>query len=420
MSASDAGPPRITPALTIGLLPITAGLDLLSLAINLSASLQTLGLNSVVLSRGDLAGRSSQREFDEILCRAGRMHACVLLVGDQADHDWMARCCARCDETVSVADARIAPALHDRSMKDGGEPRSSARETLLLLHQSETPHPRATAQWLADRRAVRHLHVRLKDAKHAGRLARILSGRSLGVVLSGGVARGFAHIGALMALAEAGIEADVIGGASIGSIIGAWRTSEINHDELVALARGAFSFGEIDGRMSLSIEERGKWARDRLEASVERAVGFDVHIEDLWIPFFCVAMDVETKVPTTFRHGRLVDALLASFAMPGYLPAVVIGGRAHVDAAFINNLPIDVMRNYPVQRTIGIDLLPVRTRTQKRHGGADICIKPDLSSIGLLDWKSFDLAIEKGKDAAKVAIDTDRKCRSDDHGSTRP
>ena len=99
--------------------------------------------------------------------------------------------------------------------------RQDGRIELVLLHPDTASRPSRTLAWLTARTVTAHHHVRLGNDADMRRLARRVSGRAVGLVLGGGGARGFAHIGTLRALAEAGISVDVVGGTSIGALIAA-------------------------------------------------------------------------------------------------------------------------------------------------------------------------------------------------------
>jgi hypothetical protein len=150
--------------------------------------------------------------------RAGQRDAGLVLALSGTDNpDWRAMAVAECDEVVRVADATASPVPHpDEARLDRGRNAILPRQTLLLVHPDDTRHPTGTAAWLEPRRIDRHLHARLGNACDTGRVARILTGRAVGLVLSGGGARGAAHLGAFRAMQEAGSEPDLVGGTSIG------------------------------------------------------------------------------------------------------------------------------------------------------------------------------------------------------------
>ena len=308
--------------------------------------------------------------------------------------------------------------------------------------------------WLAARKIERHIHVRMNDEKHMKRLARLLSGRGVGIVLSGGGARGFAHIGVFRTLSEADIEADVIGGASIGSVIGAWQSMGVRDDALIDAARSAFidagnPVGDYNAFPFVSLVS-GRKVRRLTEQAIRDVAGADVDVEDTWVTFFCIAANYSTSEEAVLSGGSLSKALLASFAIPGVLPPIVVDGHLHVDGGAVNNLPVDVMERYGLSKIIAVDLLAGKIRTvdydwvpttwalmlhrmrgrtmdylsvppitelllrsgvlnavkrqREMRSRADLCIAPDLTGIGFLDWKKYKAAIESGAEAARVSL----------------
>ena len=365
---------------------------------------------------------------------------------------------AHADEIVLVAsaDAPASFSAVEQNLFGDQEAGVHPRQTLLLVHKHETRSPTGTAAWLAARNVERHIHVRLDDEMHMKRLGRLLSGRGVGVVLSGGGARGFAHIGAFRALSEAGVEADIIGGASIGSVVGAWQSMGVRDDALIEAARRAFvdagnPVGDYNAFPFVSLVS-GRKVRRLTEQAIRDVAGTDVDVEDTWVTFFCIAANFSTSEEAVLSRGLLSKALLASFAIPGILPPIVVDGHLHVDGGAVNNLPVDVIERYGLSKIIAVDLLagkistvdydwvpttsalafhkmrgrtmaqlavPPITELLLRSGilnavkrqrdmreRADLCIAPSLAGIGFLDWKKYRDAIEGGAEAARASLAT--------------
>jgi hypothetical protein len=102
-----------------------------------------------------------------------------------------------------------------------GVGRARKRKSLVLLHRNDAQSPSGTRRWLALRQMDQHFHLRWQNEADFGRLARCVAGRAIGLALGGGAARGFAHIGVIRALEEAGIPIDIVGGTSVGALIAA-------------------------------------------------------------------------------------------------------------------------------------------------------------------------------------------------------
>jgi predicted acylesterase/phospholipase RssA len=226
--------------------------------------------------------------------------------------------------------------------------------TLALVHR-DGALPSNTAQWLSPRPAViRHVHVRLEQPGDFERLARLLTGRAIGLVLGGGFARGLAHVGVLKAFSELGIPIDVLGGSSMGAMVGAqhllgWDGDRILRDVSAACAR---SFDDITIPF-VAFKRGGKFSR-----SVQSFFG-DVQIENLWLPFFCTSANLNQADLKIYTRGSLASALLAATRAPGVFPPVVVDGDLHVDGGLINNVPVDVMKTFSNQGVvIGVDVSP--------------------------------------------------------------
>jgi predicted acylesterase/phospholipase RssA len=227
----------------------------------------------------------------------------------------------------------------------------------VLMHPRDASLPAGTARWLAGRSADGCIHVRDGRAADYARLARILTGRAIAVVLSGGGAKGFAHIGVLRALEERGIPVDMIGGTSMGSIIAAAYAMGISPDEITATSKRLFARYRPFKEYTLPLVSvlRGR----RLDRMLQEQLG-PTQIEDLWIGYVCVSADLTAAEARVHTSGSLFTAVRASISIPGILPPVVVGDRLLVDGGVVNNLPGDVMRSLSRGTLIGVDVAPQR------------------------------------------------------------
>eukprot|EP01035_Chromulina_nebulosa_P012878 gene12878-17155_t len=154
-----------------------------------------------------------------------------------------------------------------------------------------SPPPFGREAWLDATNAARLFHVRDGVTADAGRLARVLTGRSVGLVLSGGGARAYAHIGAIKALRERGVPIDFVGGASMGAIVAAGVAMGWDEAEMDARIRDAFvdSSPLDDIAFPMIAMTHGEKVRERLRVHFE-----ETQIADLWLPFFCVSSNLTT------------------------------------------------------------------------------------------------------------------------------
>ncbi len=163
----------------------------------------------------------------------------------------------------------------------------------------------------------------------------------IGLALGGGAARGFSHIGILRTLLANGIVPDVIVGTSIGAVVGG--SYAAGHlDTFEAWARGLQPknvFGYLDIRLNGS----GLIGGDKLAAQLEATFG-KMRIEDLPFKFAAVGTEVKTGHEIWMTHGRLVDAMRASYALPGIFAPVLVGNRWLVDGALVNPVPVSAAR----------------------------------------------------------------------------
>jgi NTE family protein len=186
--------------------------------------------------------------------------------------------------------------------------------------------------------------------------------KGIGLVLGGGGARGFAHIGVLRALAEAAVPVEEIAGTSMGAIIGAYYAKHGDVAGLEAFARGLGRktlLSYFDPRMPRHSLLGGR----KLRAQLERWFG-DATIESLKIPLAITATELTTGESAVFRSGPLVSALLASSAIPGVFPAVQIDGRWWVDGGVQSQLPHDaLLRTDIVKVFVGLPIIGERALT---------------------------------------------------------
>lgn len=262
---------------------------------------------------------------------------------------WVARAISRADTVIFLGLATRSPAptaieaLVAREEGDHG----AAPHLLVLLHDADA-RPSGTAAWLAGRRLERHHHVRLSQADDLARVARFLAGRAVGLVLGAGGARGFAHIGVLRALREAGVPIDIIGGTSMGAGIAAQH----------ALGWTPARMVEMNDRLWNGMRPHAEYTLPLLAVIRGRRAGVggdmmygSTTIEDLWLPYFAVASDLTDASMRVLREGRLADAVRASSSPPGAALATRVGTHLLWDGSLFNTLPGDVARR------IGCDTL---------------------------------------------------------------
>jgi len=175
----------------------------------------------------------------------------------------------------------------------------------------------------------------------------------ISLALGGGAARGWAHIGVLRALDEAGIEISMIAGTSIGALVGGCYLAG-KLDALEEFAR-SLSRRRILTWLDLRFGGSGLFGGMKLNARMQEHM-HGMRFEDLQKPFVCVATEIRTGHEIWLTGGSLVDAMRASYALPGVFEPVTCNGRVLVDGALVNPVPVSVLRAYEQQAVVAVNL----------------------------------------------------------------
>jgi NTE family protein len=175
----------------------------------------------------------------------------------------------------------------------------------------------------------------------------------IALALGGGAARGWAHIGVLRAMDEAGIEVGMIAGTSIGALVGGCYLAG-KLDELEAFAR-SLTMRRIASLLDLTIGGSGLFGGMRLTKRMQEHLE-GLNVEDLDRPFVAVAAEVNTGHEVWISSGSLITALRASYALPGIFEPVRSNSRTLVDGALVNPVPVSVCRSYEQQLVVAVNL----------------------------------------------------------------
>lgn len=266
----------------------------------------------------------------------------VVLVCSPRQSNWTDFAESQADLILNLADASSDSELRAFERETTSTQKHIKHEVLLLHHQGNNITD--TQKWLEKRIVDYHLHIRTGNNKDLERVGRILSGNAVGLVLGGGAARGFAHLGVYRALCEANIPVDWIGGTSIGAIMGVaialFEDAELAENQV----RDAFVNGKPFGDYTLPLVS--VLAGNRMNALTQKFMPGT--IEDLAISFFAVSSDINTGEINIHESGPIWRATGASAALPGVLPPMVYNNTLAVDGAVLNNLPVDVMSTKPI------------------------------------------------------------------------
>jgi len=424
--------------------PGTEFLDRLSEALGLYGAVLRLSRERVEALSGISAedvGPDRDRYLAAWLDAQEASHRFLVYEADASDTVWTRRCLRQADRVLVVASATDDPVPRgvEESLLMSGAPFAKSSRDLVLVHSAGDRPPDDTRRWLDLRRATRHHHLRWERAADMERLARLLAGRGVAVVLAGGGAKAFAHLGILKALREASIPVDLIGGTSMGAILGAGIAADWEFDSYLGKYREAFARGNPMGTVS-PVPLVSLCSGERMDRLLRDRFG-DGDIEDLWLPFYCATSNLTAGTVKIHDRGALWKALRASTSLPGVFPPVVYGDHLHVDGGTLDNLPVATARELGAGVVIACDLdLDKRYRlgyttfpsnwelfkdryiTRRRrfrvpdlpsivfqatllgnHGkhrkalaGADLRFRPKVREIGFLEWGALDRAMEIG------------------------
>lgn len=371
--------------------------------------------------------------FSENLDRAERNNDWVLVAAEQGAGDlWRRFVATQSDRLVILVD-QLRPPQTVVNL-------APRRPTHLLLRMAQ-PNP----SWWDALQPVSHHPA---DDAGIAALARRIAGRSLGLALAGGGVRGLAHFGVYQELTRAGVVIDRFGGTSIGALAAAAFALEMDARDAITAAQEFVARGHPFGDYAIpavAFTRGGRW--DRL---IEKFAGTTL-IEHLSKEFFSVSSDIIKGDQIIHRRGSLTLAVRASIAIPGLMPPVRHGDQVLVDGGLLNNLPADVMCADPDGEVICVDLrrkfspskgmgllpssiqlpgflrrlltgtdsaLPPLQETLLRS--IDLAassgnlgelprvaavIEPDVSGIGILNFKQVDAAVDTGRIAARAALE---------------
>lgn len=366
---------------------------------------------------------------------------------------WTRRCLRQADRILVLADAHAAP---------------TDSEPLAWLRQSglRAPVDVVLLGEGGDALGWRHeagatFHHRLSGdlaTADMGRLARLVAGRGLNLVLGGGGARGFAHVGLLRAMQEKGLAVDAVGGTSMGAFVGALVALGMDAESMLACLRETFVDNNflndysVPPRLSLI---GGNKFRGRLEA-----IFGDRRIEELALPYYCVSTNLTRGVPVIHDRGPLWAWVGSSMAVPGIAPPMVHRGELLVDGGLLASVPFDpmlemgrgpvVVSNVSSQPDLYVEagegdepdmpamlgdaprhinlfkiLFHTATLTSERESReldarADLVLHMPVAGVGMFDWEQIDGIVYRAYHHADEVLDRWLAERTDSRESVEP
>ncbi|KAJ6541870.1 hypothetical protein B0H19DRAFT_1175019 [Mycena capillaripes] len=410
---------------TVAILPVSRLVPIDAFARKLQTALEGIGATTSYLNQASIAGHLGRHAFT----RMGKLKAAgwladqeqkfrtVLYVADSPVNSSWTQTCIRQADCVMVVGMGDDPSIgeYERlllSMK------TTARKELVLLHPDRSVAPGSTREWLKNRPWVhQHIHVelpglvlpipkavppkdpdavttlknlkdkvqseiqkyrktandprpqRLPHINDFSRLARRICGKSIGLVLGGGGARGISHLGLIRALEEYGIPIDHIGGTSIGALVGGLYARE--GDILSASGRAkAFSsrMGNIWRILSdVTYPLVAYTTGHEFNRGIYKAF-YDLHIEDMWLPFFCNTTNIMTSRMEIHENGYAWRFIRASMTLVGLLPPLCNNGGMLVDGGYVDNLPVSTMFSMGASSVFACDVGSLDDNTPRNFG----------------------------------------------------
>ncbi|KAI5295829.1 phosphatidylcholine and lysophosphatidylcholine phospholipase [Ascosphaera acerosa] len=414
---------------TVAILPVTAGVPVVEFGNRLLHAFHQIGVTNGVaaLHQADILNHLGRHAFSRMgklklsqyLADLEEKYGMLLYVADtNVNAPWTQTCIkqADCILLVAVAEGSTSIGEYERFLLGM---KTTALKELVLLHVDRYSPPGVTRQWLKNRLWINggHHHVqmsyrltpeptqplnkrfgRLKQRvevikgeiqKYTSRrvsqtplyaaatpykgdfhrLARRLCGKAVGVVLGGGGARGIAHIGVILAMEEAGIPIDIVGGTSIGAFIGALYARDADAVPMYGRAK------KFAGRMG-SI---WRFLLDMTYPSASYTTGYEFNrsifksfgntqIEDFWLEYFCNTTNISQSRCDFHSSGYVWRYVRASMSLAGLVPPLCDEGSMLLDGGYIDNLPVKHMRSLGADVIFAIDVGSIDDNTPQTYG----------------------------------------------------
>ncbi|KAF9214459.1 phosphatidylcholine and lysophosphatidylcholine phospholipase [Podila verticillata] len=394
---------------TIGIMPVSSNVSIAEFADRLKAALIGIGSTATLLNHSvvmNLLGKHAftkmgKLKLDNWLNEQEEMSQIVLYLADGGlTSPWTQTCIRQADCILLVGHGDEDPAVGDYerlliSMK------TTARKELVLLHANRHCAPGSTAAWLKSRVWVHaHHHIQMphkgptmlgdqarkktimnikehlekfytnirhnnsqKSPAFTGnrsdfaRLARRLTGKTVGLVLGGGGARGIAHIGIIRALEEAGIPIDIIGGTSMGAFIGGLYARE--SDNVAIFGRAKMFAGRMAAKWRMVADFTYPVTSWTTGHAFNRGIWkcfSDTQIQDFWLSYYCNTTNITFSRMEMHQAGYAWRYIRASMSLSGFLPPLCDNGHMLVDGGYMDNLPVEFMKSLGANTIFAVDV----------------------------------------------------------------
>jgi predicted acylesterase/phospholipase RssA/CRP-like cAMP-binding protein len=436
---------------TLAILPLDESVPCREFTQSFVQTLQGFG-SALHLHEGiDFGGAlTDTSELSHRLSELENTHKFVVYEADATLSPWTQRCLRQADLIWLLAgDSEPASArITDLSDYLRSRPAGASME-LVILRDANFPPAAKIQNQLTSLPIDTHHHALPSAQKDLERLARFLTGSAVGLVLSGGGARGFAHIGVIRALTERGIPIDAVGGTSMGAVIAAQHALGWDWKMLAQVNRDTWPRCEPQRNYTLPLVALNSGRR--MDQTLKNMFG-DARIEDLPTTFFCVSTNLTQAREKIHRGGELWKAVRASVSIPGIGPPAIERGEILIDGGLMNNLPVTTMKTLCPGAVLAVDvseqlefksalvesytvsgwkllwqqmnpfskppdipnILEILYRTTTVGGigaidgakaAADFCFEPPVAGFGVFDWRAADAIIEASYRDAERRLD---------------
>lgn len=361
-SSLNGAPPRNT-VVTVAVIPATPAVRVSEFCEALTRALVALGPTlhlSSLRVRTELSGGgrdllslpADDSRLVAWLNQQEERYTYIVYEADPTDTPWSRLCDRQADRVVLVASSEESPSAYVAASRPAARDASPRCEFVLVNHSK--PLPGLMQRWLDVVPNVRNWHHLTRGgASDIARIARLVVGQGIGLLLGGGGARAFAHIGVLRAMRDRGIEVDAIGGVSGGAIAGAQYAAGVSPEEMKQRARAEFI-----GRGSLldfTVPVVSLIKGHRFAEMLARLFG-EVRIEDLPMRFFCLSANLTRATSRVHDRGPLERSIGASMSIPGIGPPMCEAGDLLIDGSVITNLPVGIMRELCPRKVVAVDI----------------------------------------------------------------
>jgi predicted acylesterase/phospholipase RssA/CRP-like cAMP-binding protein len=434
-----------TSAKNIAVINLQSEKDISEYTEAIKAQFESLNVGIQILDHNSHANLELQTLYDTLEQHEGLN----FLVCNDEDLHWSNQCIIYADLVVLATDFYAESKIKEIEVHLDLYSNSILNKKiyLLLLHPENASFPENTRRWFEGRKIDLHVHYRKNHGPDIRRFARILANKAIGLVLGGGGAKGFGHIGVIKALYDTGVEIDFLGGTSAGALYGLTASfCDFDKEKIDFYSKDSASnkLTKNDFTFPLISFMSGK----KMSNYIKKMFG-DAYLEDFWVGSYCVSTNYSNASTRVHERGLAWKQVEASIAIPGIFPPVVIENQLHVDGGVVDNLPIETMYNYPVKHIIAISLTQLKSQpvdfdetptattmiwnqiTGKRKfrlpgitsilvnsltlnsrkkqemtkSGVELYLELDLKGIGMMDDSRWKEIIQKGYDQMKAALE---------------